>query len=290
MGIRLLGTLALANASIDGIKLTEISGLAWDEDEQVLYALSDHGHLLHLHPKFRDGILVDAELLRAFKLRDKAGRPLRGMRADSEGLAIIKGHNGKLGDAELIVSFERHPRVLRFRPDGTFLRQEPLNPLLRNIRRYAGKNDALEAVAVHPKWGILTGPEKPLRGIRSGLISLYPQKGRPWQYESYDAENSALVDMVTLPDASLLTLERAYVSLLHPIVITLRRVWLADRPGSNPPPKVEDVAIFNSDKGWFIDNFEGLAHHRGQRFFMVSDDNDRFIQRTLLLYFELKDH
>jgi len=42
-------------------------------------------------------------------------------------------------------------------------------------------------------------------------------------------------------------------------------------------------------KGYQIDNFEGIAHHRGKRFFLISDDNDFFLQRTLLLYIELVD-
>jgi hypothetical protein len=47
------------------------------------------------------------------------------------------------------------------------------------------------------------------------------------------------------------------------------------------------VTTLDSDQDLHIDNFEGLARHRGNRFFMVSDDNGVFIQRTLLLYFEL---
>jgi hypothetical protein len=39
--------------------------------------------------------------------------------------------------------------------------------------------------------------------------------------------------------------------------------------------------------GHRVDNFEGLSRHRGNHFFMVSDDNDLFVQQTLLLYFEL---
>ena len=41
--------------------------------------------------------------------------------------------------------------------------------------------------------------------------------------------------------------------------------------------------------GLSLDNFEGLTRHRGQRYFMVSDNNDVFVQRTLLLYFEILD-
>ena len=40
---------------------------------------------------------------------------------------------------------------------------------------------------------------------------------------------------------------------------------------------VETLVTFDTDKGHQLDNFEGLAHHRGNRFFVVSDDNDLFL-------------
>ncbi len=52
---------------------------------------------------------------------------------------------------------------------------------------------------------------------------------------------------------------------------------------------VETAVVLDSGKGHQIDNFEGLARHRGNRFFLVSDDNDLFLQRSLLMYFELLD-
>ena len=47
------------------------------------------------------------------------------------------------------------------------------------------------------------------------------------------------------------------------------------------------MAVFDTSQGWLLDNFEGLARHREQRFFMVSDDNRSALQSTLLVYFEL---
>ena len=44
-----------------------------------------------------------------------------------------------------------------------------------------------------------------------------------------------------------------------------------------------------TDKGWMIDNFEGLTRVAPHRYLMVSDDNDNFFQKTLLIYFEVKD-
>ncbi len=45
-GIRLLGALRLANTQINGLRLCGLSGLAWDEDEGLLYAISDYGQPL----------------------------------------------------------------------------------------------------------------------------------------------------------------------------------------------------------------------------------------------------
>ena len=36
-----------------------------------------------------------------------------------------------------------------------------------------------------------------------------------------------------------------------------------------------------------MDNYEGLTRHTGNRYFMISDDNESFMQQTLLVYFEV---
>ena len=43
----------------------------------------------------------------------------------------------------------------------------------------------------------------------------------------------------------------------------------------------------NSHKGWSVDNFEGLVRVGKNRSAMISDDNNNFFQRTLLIYFEV---
>ena len=95
--------------------------------------------------------------------------------------------------------------------------------------------------------------------------------------------------MEALTDGSLLTLERAFVTPLQPLIISLRRTEPLPPPGTNQTLlKVANVAVFDSGRGWLLDNFEGLTRHRDQRFFMVSDDNCNTWQATLLVYFELK--
>jgi len=133
---------------------------------------------------------------------------------------------------------------------------------------------------------VLVGTETPLRHDPDGQIRLFRLNGRFWRYPLSPAPNSALVAMEALPDGSLLTLERAFVAPLRPLIISLRRVMLPEVDTAEPLP-VMDVAVFNSSQGWLLDNFEGLTRYRGQRFFMVSDDNCKFWQATLLVEFAL---
>ena len=37
-----------------GFKTSELSGLAWDQDEQLLYAVSDLGHIIHFRVEVSD--------------------------------------------------------------------------------------------------------------------------------------------------------------------------------------------------------------------------------------------
>jgi hypothetical protein len=286
-GIRLLGALRLPSTVINGAKLCGLSGLAWDEDAELLYAISDGGGLFHLRPEFDDrGFLRDVRLVQAHPLLDEAGNPLREPFNDSEGLAILDGHNGIRDDAKLLVSFELRPRVIVYDSKGRWLGEEKIPALLKDVRNYRDSNKALEAVSVHSRWGVLVGTELPLRNEPAGRVRIFSGDGRFWLYPLGDAPGSSLVAFEALPEGGLLTLERAFVAPILPFVISLRRTEPL-LPGMEAPLKVADVAVFNSSQGWHLDNFEGLTHYRDLRFFMVSDDNCIPFQKTLLVHFEL---
>lgn len=289
-GIRLLGALRITRAEIDGLRLCGLSGLAWDEDAGLLYAISDESRLFHLRPEFdRQGFLSGMRPMAAYPLRDAVGISLRRPFDDSEGLAIRNGENSIPGDTELLVSFEVKPRVARYSPKGEWRGEEALPTLLRDIRNYRNSNQALEAVTLDPRWGVLVGSETPLRNDPASQVRIFTRNGSFWNYPLSQAPGSALVDMVALPDGGLLTLERAFVAPLRPLIISLRRTEPLPAPGTGPTLlPVVDVAVFDSSQGWLLDNFEGLARHRGQRFFMISDDNCNAWQTTLLVYFELR--
>ncbi len=281
--LRLLGALALPSRSVNRLRFSGLSSLAWNDDDNLLYALTDHGALLSLRPSFRNGQLVDVTLLHAAALIDPVTRkPVKWRRSDAEGLDILNGRNGRKGDAELIVSFEGAPRIARYRPDGRFIADEPLSGPLHNIRNYR-YNKMLEAVCIHPREGVLTTSEEPLNN-ETGTARLYRADGSAWRFVP---GRGGIVALECLPDGDVLVMERDYSTFTLRFIITLRRLHL---PPGTPPDSLlpaETLATLDSHQGLQIDNFEGLARHRGNRFFMVSDDNDVFVQRTLLVYFEL---
>lgn len=286
MHVRLHGMLEIPAETVDDILLSELSGLAWDEDENILYAVSDKGTLFHLQPIITDGTLTNIHVLHAYPLQDVANQDSGSWR-DSEGLAIVNGNNGKQGDSELIISFERKPRIARYTPSGKRLSKYTLPRVLKDVKNYSGSNQALEAITVHPQLGILTAPEWPLKGNK-GTIVIYALDGHEWRLPHYPAPNSAVVALEALPDGSVLVLERCFVSPLQPVIISLRRVWLSTCPcDAGKDSRFKQMAVFDNTQGWLIDNFEGLTRQRGHHFFMISDDNQSSWQRTLIVYFEI---
>lgn len=286
MGMRLLGSVVLDSAPIDGQPLGGLSGLAWDEDDARLYALSDRGRLFHLRPRFEGGRLVGVDVAAVYRLRDAAGRPLQGRRADAEALVARRTDNAKKGDSLLAVAFERDPRISHFTATGRFVDARALPAQLRDESRYAAPNKSLESLAWLPHTGYVTAPERPLAGAAPGIIDIFALDGRRWRYPLADTPNASLVAMEALPDGSLLTLERGHGLMYLPIINTLRVTRLGATGGA-ATLAVTSVAVLDSSLGWSVDNFEGLARRRGLEFFMVSDDNFNELQKSLLVYFSL---
>ncbi len=290
MQIKLLGTVMIPAQTIDGESLSELSGLAWDEDESLLYAVSDKGTLFHLKPHFDDQqLLKNVTVTHGYPLRNKHGKKLKGKKDDSEGLDILNSNNGKRADTELLVSFEGKHRIKRYAPDGSRTGDVKLPPVLRKRSNYHSANRGLEAVTIHPEHGVLTIPEASLKNTNPQQPILYSTAGKQWQLPTRAFRGSSIVGLETLADGSILTLERIYNSIIEPVIIALQIIQLDKNceVGKNISCTAKHIAILSSAEGWSVDNFEGLTHHQGQRFFMVSDNNDFWLQRTLLTYFEI---
>lgn len=286
MGVRLLGAVSLNQIRIDGQLVAELSALAWDRDEGILYAVSDGGRLFHLKPEFEDGMLTGVAGLAGYPLREGDGTPLRGRRADSEGLALENADNGVRGDSRLVIVFERNPRLARYTPGGRLVDELPLPERLRSVANYASANKSLESVARHPDFGWLVAPERPMAGEAAGFIPVWNLGGTAWSYPLRNVPNASLVAMEVLPDGSLVTLERGHGLLYLPVITSIRRTSLKGAPVSLNPTT---SAVFDSSRGWRVDNFEGLTRLEGLRFLLVSDDNESSMQKTLLLQIEFVD-
>src|SRR3989344_4032244 len=207
-----LGMLELPDITVDGLRFSQLSGLAWDDDDGILYAISDKGALFHLRPVIRKDKLVGLQLLKAVPLREADGKLLKGRRADSEGLGILKGRNGRKGDAELVISFERFPRVVRYRPDGTVISEYPLPTPLNDRKSYRDNNKMLESVCVDEKLGVLTMPEEPLVNERPGYNRVFSIAGGSWLIPSTGEFRPSAIEC--LGNSRVLILERDFGSLL----------------------------------------------------------------------------
>jgi hypothetical protein len=287
MGINLITSMGLRLETNTRNTVSELSGIAWDEDQNMLYAISDEGVLYHLKLAFEKGRLLNVAVENAFLLLGKNKKPLRGKWKDSEGLSLVNGNNAKPGDSELLISFEKKPRVVRYTTKGEYIGEIRLPKKLWRKKNYRHKNKALESVTLHPQEGIITATEFPLKKHSIKHQTLYSAKGKEWHFQAASAEKSAVTGLETLPDGNILVLERAWAGIKKPVVISLSEVKL-NQCDANRECQKNTIATMSTNDGWMLDNFEGLTHFRNNQYLMVSDDNEHPLQSTVLVLFEIK--
>lgn len=280
--VKLLSQFTLPRMEVNGLTLSELSGLAWDQDEQLLYVVSDQGRIFHFKLKLEHEQITAVEPVFATALVDNKGKAIK--LRDSEGLFALNANNGKKGDTQLIVSFEHGSRIYRMSPQGRQVGVVPLHKDLQNPKAYRSQNAMLESVAYHPKYGFLTAPERSLKGDPNNLQTIYSAKQK-WSFLAYPAENSSVTGLEVLPDKSLLILERAWAGILQPMVISLRRVDL-EACGKAKVCEVQDLGVYSSLIQ--VDNFEGLTQIRDNLYLMVSDDGGRDLLRNQLSLFKVE--
>jgi len=280
-GIRLLAAAILEDIIIDGTEVTDLSALAWDEDEHILFTVSDNGYLLHLQPVFNAGELVDVLFLDGYRLLDKQGNPLQGKLADSEGIAIKNERNKIRGDTELFISFERAPRIIQYSPRGEYIKPLSLPSILTSIENYRGENYSLESLMYHESLGFLTGPEYPLQKDSPGQLVVYALDGLLWRVLAHDPGEGALVELAAMREGRIMLLERAYKGAFPGFVVTLHSL------DPNDHRMTTTIHTLRAGEPGFNENFEGLTLIRDDHYMMVSDDNNHPLKQTMLIYFRL---
>lgn len=277
-GITLLDQKILLFKEIGGLKFSEISDLAYDLREKQLYLVSDEGKLFVFDASFSNKIET-LHPLSSVTLVKNNGKKFKKWRKDSEGLALDnKGH--------LYASFEGRPKIGRFDQKGRMVKQYTLPKKLRNPNNYRSRNKSLEALTWHPRHGLLTATEWPLKHKNKKEQTIYALDGKEWSFKAEAESKSAVVAMEVMDDGNLLVMERSFTGLMNPLVITLKKIYL-NGCKKKQICQSELLLKMNTHQGWNIDNFEGVAKVGKHRYVIVSDDNDNFFQKTLLVYFEV---
>ena len=266
---------AISAGQVDGIGVDELSGLAWDADERLLYAVSDQGNVFHFRLGLEGDAIVACDPVYAAVLTG-ADAGARGKGFNAEGLTVRNADNGKRGDTELVVSLEGDPpRIVRFSPAGAELGALPVPSPADDMRRYRKRGRGLEAVAFHPAHGLVTAPESPLRDRPDDRHTLYAV-GRQWSFARHSPD-SRLKALEVLADGSLLALERNRAGSKESQTASLRRVELADC-AEGRPCATRTVAVLPPG----ADNFEGMTLLDPRRILLVSDNGGKASQDTVL--------
>ncbi|MHB0994407.1 MAG: esterase-like activity of phytase family protein [Sulfurovum sp.] len=277
--IRLLDQKRLDYKAIAGTKFSEISDLSYEQKSKKLYFVGDEGKLFVFDASF--GKKIDKlEPLGSVRLTKGNGEAFASWQRDSEGLALNRKN-------ELCISFEGRAKISRFGENGRMIDSYPLPLRLRDPQNYRSRNKSLEALAWHPRYGLLTVAEWPLKQSESKVQTVYALQGKTWHFKAEAEPKSAVVAIEVMDDGNLLVMERSFTALFEPLVVTLKKVYLNDCTAKQSLCRTEVLLKMDSHKGWMIDNFEGLARVSSHRYVIVSDDNDNFFQQTLLVYFEI---
>jgi len=275
MKIKILDQTSLAYKTKERVPFSEISDLTYDKKNQMLYMIGDKGYFYTFSANFSNKI-DKLDYLGAYTIREKSNHSAY----DCEGLT--KDNKG-----QLYVSFEGRPRISTISNFGYINKNLKLTKYISDSKNYRGSNKMFEALAWHPKYGLLTAAEYPTRNKKITQQSIYALNGKVWNFSAESHENSAVTAIEVMDDGNLLILERAYAGFSKPFVITLKKLYLNKCTKQNQC-KTELLASMNSYEGWAVNNYEGLAKVGKNRYLMVSDNNNKLLLRTVLVYFEVK--
>lgn len=255
-----------------GFRMSEMSGLAWDQDEQLLYAVSDLGHIIHFRVALQGDKIAKVEPVFYGPLELTVGQEVF---HDTEDLVAINSANGIKGDTELAVVFEDGPAAARFTDKGQLIAPIPLPAPLIDRSAYRQVNQRLEAIAMLRDGTFILGPQTPLKTDKRKRHTLYGSNGKTWTYKAYQKKGSSTKALEALPDGSLLILEAENDQDIWGMIglggkdMRLRRLDLA----ACTDAKHCQVTDYPNTSGDPIrGRFEGITNIAGDLFLMVTDE------------------
>lgn len=259
------------------------SALHLSRDGRLLVAVSDDAAWPTAEPHYDGrGWLVGIAALGFGRLAGPDGVPIRhgASSANAESLAVLP-------DGQLLVSFERNHRLLRYAPVMPPFSQEPSPwPAPPGVAD-APNNEGIEALTRLADGRLLAIAEGLLAGDRT--VAGWVWDGESWSGLGYAVSDSYRPAAVaTLPSGDVVLLERRF----NPIDgISARVRWLAAGDITSGT-RLEAETLAELELPLVSDNFEGAATRAGDGealLYLISDDNFKSFQRTLLLMFALPD-
>jgi hypothetical protein len=281
------GGLALSSPSD---KFGGWSGFALSKDGKSLVAVSDSGVWMTGELTYDGKRPKTVRSARLGALQTAAGKPLTRLRdRDAEAITLA---GGSLKKGTVYIAFEQNDRIGVFALDKDGL-GKPASYMKMPKEAARMRLDGIESLAVlagGPRKGALVAfAENPLRGekLHRGWIWV---SGEPRGFTVPDIGRFSITDAASLPDGSVLIVER-FFRWTEGLKIRLRHL-AAD--GIKPGGTARGEVLLEADTSSEIDNLEALALSQDERgstvITLMSDDNfNRFLQRTLLLQFTLKE-
>lgn len=251
-------------------RLHGLSDLVVEPDGEIL-SVSDDGADLFTGQLVLDdaGRLVGLKNGAIRPLTGLDGQPLQGKEwSDAEGIA-------RLGDGEMLVSFERNHRIWGYAPSSD---RHPRPVAMPGVPM--ADNDGMEGLAA----ALTVSPDAYWVGVEPGGIwfcrlrkACNEVAGLPKPPVGY-----RLSSLTTGPKGELVILHHSYIPTIGSrIIVTV----IGDPLGAK-----RVVASFAITPPMTVDNFEGVSivprADSGWRIYLLSDDNFSASQRTLLLAFD----
>lgn len=273
--IVLAGALKINPGNDTDKKAREISGIAWDNDEQILYGISDDGYIVHMRLILTaENNLQDVEILSVYYLKDETGKD-RTQGTDAEGVTLDKANNDIKGDTELVLVLDSPARAERFTNTGQFIGTVTLHS---NLVKHANGDQKFEinAVAGNQESGYRYLTRRQLNGKHHLL------------YIGTDVEQPLIINNETgievlgadyIPGDGLYILDRDFKSIWKPVFFCIRHI--------DDNYQINNIACLNSKDGWKLDNFEAITHYKDNYFLMITDDEENLLQKTLLVMFKV---
>jgi hypothetical protein len=264
-----------------------LSDLSVSADGKRVLFVSDASNWVRAWLKYDDeGNLAGMDEAEIDSMRDVSGNPLEGKDGDAEGLAAETSGNPS---GSVLVSFERDHRVWRYDLSNG-LDAKPTPVPVGSWVDSLPDNQGLEAIALLPRDTLLAVSET-TRNNRDDIVGALEAVPAQVGHGGFGPisvaadEPYAVTSAAPDGDGGVFILERRF-SFLGGFGAVIRHV---PAPEIRPGARLEGTVIADLSSA-NIDNMEGIAARRadGKTFlYVVSDDNFRGWQRTLLLMFEV---